>query len=209
MKTNFSFTTTSNYNIGDVFMSVYNKRTDNVTTTTLANITFDGVDNIDIVSVVAECLQFFKSERTYTNQIANGFKAVSEDGKYGKLPTVARSKIFSDLKNAMNNAIYVVTNVTETDVNGVYSVEYTPIIVSEIALTQTNLGMNKTAYESCKNFKHTKQWRKFANVTLLQGNIVSYISAVRSGRADEFIAPYIETLNQIEKAVDIADTIAI
>ena len=58
--------------------------------------------------------------------------------------------------------------------------------------------MSKRFFVSCKTFKHLKQWKKAANVTLLQGSIKSYVAAVRNNTSEEFLAPYLDTLANID-----------
>lgn len=208
MKTTLKFKTTSQYEVGNIFAIVYNKRKDinEVMTYCTVDMT-DGEDvaHLNIISAIADVLKFFKSERVISNQIASGFDKISESGKYGNLPTEVRSKIFTTLKNANMNTLFVVTSVADTDVAGYREISYIPLVSSEINLTKTNFGMSKKFFESCKGYKHDKQWKKAANATLMQSNIYSYVQAVRSGQYEEFIAPYIETLENIDRMEEVAD----
>lgn len=203
MKT-FSFSTDNNYQIGTLFSMTYNKRTDNYnivrfgSTATISD-SNNVVDSINIIETFANLLNECKKERSIANQIVLGFNAVSDNGTFGNLPTEARSTFFSALKNATENTIFAVVGVTESEeTKGVFHIEYIPLFASEINLLKTNLGMSKKFFESCKTFKHLKQWKKAANVTLLQGSIKSYITAVRNNTSEEFLAPYLDTLANIE-----------
>ena len=204
MKTLFFATDNNNYQIGTLFSMTYNKRTDNYSIVrfgTIASVSDsnDVINNIDIIETFANLLNECKKERSIANQIVNGFNAVSDNGTFGNLPTEARSTFFSALKNATENTIFAVVGVTESEeTKNVFHIEYIPLFASEINLLKTNLGMSKKFFESCKTFKHLKQWKKAANVTLLQGAIKSYISAVRNNASDEFLAPYLNTLANIE-----------
>ena len=203
--TTFNFSTdNNNYQVGTLFSMVYNKRNDNyniVRFGTIASVNDlnDVINNIDIIETFANLLNECKKERSIANQIVLGFNAVRDNGTFGNLPTEARSTFFSALKNATENTIFAVVGVTESEeTKGVFHIEYIPLFASEISLLKTNLGMSKRFFESCRTFKHLKQWKKAANVTLLQGSIKSYITAVRNNTSDEFLAPYLDTLANIE-----------
>ena len=216
MKTLF-FSTDNNvyYQVGTLFTMTYNKRTDDFTTVRLgteATITDTNnvIENIDVITTLANVLNECKTERAIANNIINGFDKVSANGVYGYLPTEARSTFFNALKNAVDNTIFAVVSLTENgDTKGVYRVEYMPLFASEINLTKTNIGMTKRFYESCKGYKHAKQWKKAANVTLLQGAIKSYIAAIRNNAGDEFIAPYLDTLKNIEISSETSESKAV
>ena len=216
MKTLFFSTDNNvNYQIGTLFTMTYNKRTDNFSIVRLAtqatiNDPSNVAESIDNIATLANLLNECKKERAIANNIVNGFNEVSGDGIYGYLPSEARSTFFNALKNATNNTIFAVVGVTESeDTKGVYRVEYMPLFASEINLIKTNLGMSKRFYESCKGFKHIKQWKKAANVALLQGAIKSYVSAIRSGAGNEFLAPYLNTLENIEIASETSEAKAV
>ena len=203
--TTFSFSTdNSNYQVGTLFSMTYNKRTDNYNIVRFgSSATISDPNNviasIDIIETFANLLNECKKERSIANQIVLGFNAISGNGTFGNLPTEARSTFFSALKNATENTIFAVVGVTESEeTKNVFHIEYIPLFASEINLLKTNLGMSKRFFESCKTFKHLKQWKKAANVTLLQGSIKSYVSAVRNNASEEFLAPYLDTLANIE-----------
>lgn len=203
--TTFNFSTdNNNYSVGTLFTMTYNKRTDDysiVRLGTSATISDSNnvVASIDMIETFANLLNECKKERSIANQIVNGFNAISGNGTFGNLPTEARSTFFSALKNATENTIFAVVGVTESeDAKNVFHIEYIPLFASEINLLKTNLGMSKKFFESCKTFKHLKQWKKAANVTLLQGAIKSYVSAVRNNASEEFLAPYLDTLANID-----------
>lgn len=204
MKSLFFSTDNNNYSVGTLFSMTYNKRTDNYNIVRFGSVATisdsnNVINSIDIIETFANLLNECKKERSIANQIVNGFNAISGNGTFGNLPTEARSTFFSALKNATENTIFAVVGVTESkDAKGVYRIEYIPLFASEINLLKTNLGMSKKFFESCKTFKHLKQWKKTANVTLLQGSIKSYVSAVRNNASDEFLAPYLDTLANIE-----------
>lgn len=202
-------TTSNNYSIGQMFVLSYNKRrTDNYSTIKFNTIEGFSTETIDTLNGLVTMLQTTKAERSFCNTLKNGFNQVSEDGKFGNLPSDVRSKVFSALKNAVQNTIFVVSNIVETETENVVNVEYLPLFVSEINLTKTNLGMNKKAYECAKSCKHMKQWRKFANVTLLQGNIISFAESIRDGKNEAFLSPYLETLGEINKMREDEETAA-
>lgn len=216
MKTLFFSTDNNvNYQTGTLFTMTYNKRTDDFSIVRLAtqatiNDPSNIAESIDNIATLANLLNECKTERAIANNIVNGFNKVSADGLYGYLPTEARSTFFNALKNATNNTIFAVVGLTENeDTKGVYRVEYMPLFASEISLIKTNLGMTKRFYESCKTFKHLKQWKKAANVALLQGSIKSYISAIRNNVGDEFLAPYFDTLKNIEIASESSEAKAV
>ena len=203
--TTFNFSTdNNNYSVGTLFSMTYNKRTDNYNIVRFGSVATvsdsnNVINSIDIIETFANLLNECKKERTITNQIVSGFNSISGNGTFGNLPTEARSTFFSTLKNATENTIFAVVNVAESEeTKGVYHIEYIPLFASEINLLKTNLGMSKRFFESCRTFKHLKQWKKAANVTLLQGSIKSYISAVRNNASEEFLAPYLDTLANIE-----------
>lgn len=204
MATLFFSTDNNNYSVGTLFTMTYNKRTDNFSIVRLGTIASvsdsnDVINNIDIIETFANLLNECKRERSIANQIVSGFNSISDNGIFGNLPTEARSTFFNALKNATENTIFAVVGVTESeDVKNVFHIEYIPLFASEINLLKTNLGMSKKFFESCKTFKHLKQWKKAANVTLLQGSIKSYVAAVRNNASDEFLAPYLDTLANIE-----------
>lgn len=216
MKTLFFSTDNNvNYKVGTLFTMTYNKRTDDFsivrlgTETTIVD-TNNVIESIDTIATLANVLNECKTERAIANNIVNGFNRVSNDGVYGYLPSEARSTFFNALKNAIDNTIFAVVGLTESgDTKGAYRVEYMPLFASEINLTKTNLGMTKRFYESCKGYKHAKQWKKAANVTLLQGAIKSYIAAIRNNTGDEFIAPYLNTLENIEIASESSESKAV
>lgn len=211
----FSTDNNANYQVGTLFTMTYNKRTDafsivRLGTEATINDPSNVTENIDNIATLANLLNECKTERAIANNIVNGFNKVSGDGIYGYLPTEARSTFFNALKTAVDNTIFAVVGLTESeDTKGVYRVEYIPLFASEINLVKTNLGMSKRFYESCKAFKHVKQWKKAANVALLQGSIKSYISAVRNGLSDEFLAPYLDTLENIEIASESSESKAV
>lgn len=216
MKTLFFSTDNNvNYQIGTLFTMTYNKRTDNFSIVRLGteatiNDPSNVTESIDNIATLANLLNECKTERAIANNIVNGFNKVSGDGIYGYLPSEARSTFFNALKNAVDNTIFAVVGLTESeDTKGVYRVEYIPLFASEINLVKTNLGMSKRFYESCKTFKHAKQWKKAANVTLLQSAIRSYVSAIRSGAGNEFLAPYLNTLKDIEIASETSEAKAV
>lgn len=206
MTTLFFSTDNNNYSVGTLFTMTYNKRTDDysiVRLGTSATISDSNnvVASIDMIETFANLLNECKKERSIANQIVNGFNAISGNGTFGNLPTEARSTFFSALKNATENTIFAVVGVTESEeTKNVFHIEYIPLLASEINLLKTNLGMSKKFFESCKTFKHLKQWKKAANVTLLQGAIKSYVSAVRNNASEDFLAPYLDTLANIEVA---------
>lgn len=216
MKTLFFSTDNNvNYQIGTLFTMTYNKRTDDFSIVRLgseATITDTNnvIESIDVIATLANVLNECKTERAIVNNIVNGFNKISADGTFGCLPTEARSTFFNALKNAVDNTIFAVVGITESnDTKGVYRVEYMPLFASEISLIKTNLGMTKRFYESCKTFKHVKQWKKAANVALLQGSIKSYVSAIRLNIGDEFLAPYLDTLENIEIASEASEAKAV
>lgn len=191
--------TGNNYSIGQMFVLSYNKRTDDYSTIKFNAIEDFSTETIDTLNGLVAMLQITKAERSFCNTLKNGFNQVSEDGKFGTLPSDVRSKVFTALKNAVQNTIFVVTNIAETETENVVNVEYMPLFASEVNLAKTNLGMNKKAYECAKSCKHMKQWRKFANTTMLQGNILSFAESIRSGKNKAFLTPYLETLGEINK----------
>ena len=204
-----NFATTSNsYSIGQMFVLTYNKRTDDYSAIKFNAIDGFAPETIDTLNGLVAMLQTAKAERSFCNTLKNGFNQVSEDGKFGTLPSDVRSKVFSALKNAVQNTIFVVSNIVETETDNVVNVEYVPLFASEINLAKTNLGMNKKAYECAKSCKHMKQWRKFANTTMLQGNIVSFAESIRNGKGEAFLSPYLETLGEINKMREDEETAA-
>lgn len=216
MKTLFFSTDNNvNYQVGTLFTMTYNKRTDDFSIVRLgseATITDTNnvIENIDVIATLANVLNECKTERAIANNIVNGFNRISNDGEFGYLPAEARSTFFNALKNATNNTIFAVVGVTESDgTKGVYRVEYVPLFASEINLLKTNIGMSKRFYESCKGYKHAKQWKKAANVTLLQCVIKSYVLAIRSNVGNEFLAPYLDTLANIEIASEASESKAV
>lgn len=211
----FSTDNNANYQVGTLFTMTYNKRTDAFSIVRLGSEaiitdTNNVIESIDTIATLANVLNECKTERAIANNIVNGFNKVSDDGIYGYLPSEAHSTFFNALKNAVDNTIFAVVGLTESgDTKGVYRVEYIPLFASEINLVKTNLGMSKRFYESCKAFKHVKQWKKAANVALLQGAIRSYVSAIRSGAGNEFLAPYLNTLEDIEIASETSEAKAV
>lgn len=216
MKTLFFSTDNNvNYQVGTLFTLTYNKRIDDFSIIRLAtqatiNDPSNVTESIDNIATLANLLNECKTERAIANNIVNGFNRVSGDGEFGYLPAEARSTFFNALKNAEDNTIFAVVGLTESDeTKGVFRVEYMPLFASEISLLKTNLGMSKRFYESCKGFKHLKQWKRAANVALLQGAIKSYVSAIRSGAGNEFLAPYLNTLENIEIASETSEAKAV
>lgn len=206
MTTLFFSTDNNNYQVGTLFTMAYNKRTDDYSIVRFGSVATisdsnNVIESIDIIETFANLLNECKKERSIANQIVLGFNAISNNGTFGNLPTEARSTFFSALKNATENTIFAVVGVTESEeTKGVFHIEYIPLFASEINLLKTNLGMSKRFFESCRTFKHIKQWKKAANVTLLQGSIKSYVAAVRNNASDEFLAPYLDTLANIDIA---------